>query len=116
MKVEDVKRTIDRAIVKAKIVSKEKQKLLSDKGSCYIAAELKEYLKDSHGMNQVHGRPLHPQRQGKTERFHRTMKNVVKLDNYYCSEELEAVLKKFVQVYNNERYHESLKNFTPADV
>ena len=116
MKVEDVKRTIDRAIVKAKIVSKQRPKLLSDNGSCYIAAELKEYLKDNHGMNQVHGRPMHPQTQGKIERYHRTMKNVVKLDNYYCPEELETALHKFVQVYNNERYHESLKNLTPADV
>jgi transposase InsO family protein len=116
MKVEDVKRTVDRAIVKAKIVSKQRPRLLSDNGSCYIAGELKEYLKSNHGMDQVHGRPMHPQTQGKIERYHRTMKNVVKLDNYYCPEELEAALEKFVQTYNNERYHESLKNLTPADV
>jgi putative transposase len=44
------------------------------------------------------------------------MKNVVKLDNYYAPEELESALEKFVHNYNNERYHESLKNLTPADV
>jgi hypothetical protein len=32
---------------------------------------------------------MHPQTQGKIERYHRTMKNVVKLDNYYAPEELE---------------------------
>lgn len=116
MKVEDVKRTIDRAIVKAKIVSKDRPRLLSDNGSCYIASELKEYLKDNYDINQVHGRPLHPQTQGKIERYHRTMKNVVKLDNYYCPEELIRALEKFVYTYNNERYHESLQNLTPADV
>ena len=84
--------------------------------SCYIAAELKEYLKDNHDMNQVHGRPMHQQTQGKIERYHRTMKNVVKLDNYYCPEELIRALEKFVRMYNNERYHESLQNLTPADV
>ena len=67
-------------------------------------------------MNQVHGRPMHPQTQGKIERYHRTMKNVVKLDNYYCPEELISALEKFVKMYNNDRYHESLQNLTPADV
>jgi len=44
------------------------------------------------------------------------MKNVVKLDNYYCPEELNASLEKFVNYYNHQRYHESLDNVTPADV
>ena len=116
MKVEDVKRTVDRAIVKAKIITKQRPRLLSDNGSCYIATELKEYLKKEHTIDQVHGRPYHPQTQGKIERYQRTMKNVVKLDHYYCPEELEAALKLFVHKYNNERYHESLNNLTPADV
>jgi transposase InsO family protein len=116
MKVEDVKRTVNRAIEKAKIKTKQRPKLLSDNGSCYIAGELKEYLKKTHDMDQVHGRPMHPQTQGKIERYHRTMKNVVKLDNYYSPEELERALETFVYTYNNERYHESLQNLTPADV
>ena len=41
---------------------------------------------------------------------------MVKLDNYFAPEELENVLEKFVDRYNNERYHESLNNLTPADV
>ena len=116
MKVQDVKRTVDRAIIKARIVTKQRPRLLSDNGSCYIAGELETYLKDNHGMDQVHGRPMHPQTQGKIERYHRTMKNVVKLDNYYSPEELIAAIEKFVENYNNARYHESLKNLTPADV
>jgi len=116
MKADDVKRTIDTAIKKAKLVTKQKPKLLSDNGSCYIASELKSYLKDNYQMDQVHGRPNHPQTQGKIERYHRTMKNVVKLDNYFAPEELEAALERFVYRYNNERYHESLNNLTPADV
>ena len=67
-------------------------------------------------MDQVHGRPMHPQTQGKIERYHRTMKNVVKLDNYYRPEQLISALEKFVYTYNIERYHESLQNLTPADV
>jgi len=44
------------------------------------------------------------------------MKNVVKLDNYYCPDELKEALHQFVQYYNHYRYHESLNNVTPADV
>ncbi len=44
------------------------------------------------------------------------MKNVVKLRHYYFPWELEAALRDFVAYYNNERYHESLDNVTPADV
>ena len=41
MKVEDVKRTIDRAIIKAKLISMTRPKLLYDNGSFYVAKELK---------------------------------------------------------------------------
>jgi len=67
-------------------------------------------------MGHVRGAPYHPQTQGKIERYHRTMKNVVKLENYFYPDDLRAKLKEFVNYYNNERYHESLKNVTPADV
>ena len=67
-------------------------------------------------MKQVHGRPMHPQTQGKIERYHRTMKNVVKLNHFYHPEQLIEALTEFVDNYNNKRYHESLKNLTPADV
>jgi hypothetical protein len=44
------------------------------------------------------------------------MKNIIKLEHYYSSEELEAHIAEFVEYYNNRRYHESLNNVTPADV
>ena len=73
-------------------------------------------------MAPTRGAPYHPQTQGKIERYHRTMKNVVKLQHYYFPSELEGALKdstrklRLLPYYNNERYHESLKNVTPADV
>jgi len=54
--------------------------------------------------------------QGKIERYHRSMKNVVLLDNYYCPEELAAEIGQFAEHYNRRRYHESLDNVTPVDV
>ncbi len=71
---------------------------------------------ESQDIKHVRGRANHPQTQGKIERYHRSMKNVIKLDVYYSPMELEAALKRFVHYYNYERYHESLKNVTPADM
>ena len=67
-------------------------------------------------MAHTRGQPYHPQTQGKIERYRRTMKNVVKLRNYYRPKELERELTAFVRYYNGERVHESLDNVTPADV
>src|SRR5262245_60369388 len=54
--------------------------------------------------------------QGKIERYHRSMKNRILLDNYYLPGQLEQSIEEFVSYYNNCRYHESLDNLTPADV
>ena len=67
-------------------------------------------------MGEVHGKPYHPQTQGKVERLNRSIKNVVKLENYYLPGELELAIGNFFEHYNHHRYHESLDNLTPADV
>jgi len=54
--------------------------------------------------------------QGKIERYHRTMKNILLLEKYYSPDELTDQLDLFIDNYNNDRYHEALKNLTPADV
>jgi hypothetical protein len=54
--------------------------------------------------------------QGKVERYHRTMKNVIKLKNYSLPGALEEEIAAFVEHYNHRRVHESLDNLTPADV
>jgi transposase InsO family protein len=82
MKAADVKSTMDKALLSVDLPQNSPPKLLSDNGSCYISNELAEYLQDRN-IHHVRGRPLHPQTQGKIERYHRSMKNVVKLDNYF---------------------------------
>ena len=67
-------------------------------------------------MWHTRGRPYHPMTQGKIERWHRSMKNVVKLENYYSPGELKRAIGRFVTYYNERRYHESLDNVTPADM
>ena len=115
MTAADVERSVEKALQVAGLQNGQRPKLLSDNGACYIAAELKAYLK-SKNVIPIHGRVRHPQTQGKIERYHRSMKNVVKLDHYYCPEELIESLKVLVNYHNNKRYHESLDNVTPADV
>ena len=56
-------------------------RLLSDNGSAYHSKQLAEFLKPLH-IKHIHGRPYHPMTQGKIDRWHRSMKNVIKLDNY----------------------------------
>ncbi len=118
MAATDVKDTLDRALAVTgvdQIRVKHRPRLLSDNGPAYLSGELRDYL-GKRRMAHTRGAPYHPQTQGKIERYHRTMKNVVKLQHYYFPWELEAALRDFVAYYNNERYHESLDNVTPADV
>ncbi len=115
MKVKDVISSVDQALASSMVNLKKAPKLLSDNGSCYIANDLKAYLK-TNKIKHVRGRPMHPQTQGKIERYHRSMKNVVKLDCYYSPGQLEEKLKEYVHYYNFERYHEGINNLTPADV
>ena len=115
MKTEDVERSIEVSLMLAGLKNGQRPKLLSDNGSCYVASELTSFLQ-KRGIVPIHGRIHHPQTQGKIERYHRSMKNVVKLNNYFCPDELKDALEQFVTYYNHHRYHESLNNVTPADV
>ena len=118
MRADDVTGTLELALTasgcdSAKVVHK--PRLLSDNGSSYISSDLADWLKDR-GMVHVRGAPCHPQTQGKIERWHQTLKNRILLENYYLPGDLEAQIVRFVEHYNYRRYHESLKNLTPADV
>lgn len=115
MAASDVAATLQDALKNAGLARKQRPKLLSDNGPCYISSELKLWL-DDHGMDHTRGKPYHPMTQGKIERWHRSLKNSIMLENYYLPEDLERQVAKFVNHYNTERYHESLNNLTPEDV
>ncbi len=94
---------------------KHRPRLLSDNGPCYISHELASWL-DDNDMKHTRGKPYHPMMQGKIERYHRTMKNQILLENYSFPEELERSIEQFVEYYNTRRVHESLNNLTPEEV
>jgi len=118
MKAEDVTDTLTLALKATGLDTAwvaHRPRLLSDNGSSYIAGDLAEWLNDR-GIRHIRGAPNHPQTQGKIERWHQTLKNRVLLENYFLPGDLQAQIEAFVNVYNTERYHESLGNLTPADV
>jgi putative transposase len=118
MAADDVKDLLEEAVRRTgvqRVAVRHRPRLLSDNGPCYLSKELAEYLEEK-GMTHTRGKPFHPMTQGKIERYHRSLKNEVLLQHYYLPEELEREIARFVEYYNNERYHESLNNLTPADV
>lgn len=115
MESADAMRSVEDALQKTGLQESNRPRLLSDNGSCYVSNEFNTFISNKQ-MGHVRGAPYHPQTQGKIERYHRSMKNVVKLEHYFYPDDLRAKLESFVNYYNNERYHESLKNVTPADV
>ena len=90
-------------------------RLLSDNGPCDISGQLATYL-EAHGLPHTRSAPYHPMTQGKIERDHRSLKNVVKLEHDYTPWDVERAVAHFVEDYNHRRYHEALQNVTPADM
>jgi transposase InsO family protein len=118
MAASDVQATLEMALTKAKLDQvrvRHRPRLLSDNGPCYLSKELKAYLARRQ-IEHTRGAPFHPMTQGKIERYHRSLKNIVLLQNYFTPWDLEREIARFVKYYNDERYHESLNNLTPADM
>ena len=115
MAAADVTATLKDALRNAGLSRKQRPRLLSDNGPCYVSSELAGWLSD-HGMDHTRGKPYHPMTQGKIERWHQSLKNRILLENYYLPGDLERTIEAFVTYYNERRYHESLDNLTPQDV
>jgi transposase InsO family protein len=118
MSTQEVKETIEAAIEFTGVgdpTVMHRPRLLSDNGPCYVSKALKEYL-EQEGISHTRGKPYLPMTQGKIERYHRSMKNILLLENYYSPDEFTDQLDLFIDYYKNDRYHEALNNLTPADV
>jgi transposase InsO family protein len=67
------------------------------------------------GIRLVHGRPYHPQTQGKLERANRTVAaDVVAIARYPDLASCQRAFDGWRQVYNHERPHEALALATPV--
>lgn len=69
-----------------------------------------------HGITVLHGRPFHPQTQGKEERFHRTLalELLSRRSSWRDQDELQEAFDDWRDLYNFERPHEALGQQPPA--
>lgn len=96
------------------------QRMLTDNGSPWGCSEECPWTKLTVwlfrlGIKMSHGRPRHPQTQGKDERFHRTL--VMEVLRIGMGADLAGYQKRFDpwrEIYNHERPHEALGLEVPA--
>ncbi len=68
-----------------------------------------------YGVRMIHGRPLHPQTQGKDERFHRTLNAELLRDHRFASfTDCTNGFARWRETYNCVRPHQALGMQTPA--
>jgi transposase InsO family protein len=67
------------------------------------------------GIRVAHGRPYHPQTQGKDERLHRTMKAEIALERLADLEACQRAFDKWRHVYNHRRPHQAIGMVTPSE-
>jgi transposase InsO family protein len=67
------------------------------------------------GVRVTHGRPYHPQTQGKDERLHRTMKAEIALDRLADLEQCQRAFDSWRHLYNHRRPHQAIGMATPSE-
>jgi transposase InsO family protein len=87
----------------------------SDNGSQFIAKNVREYL-GLIGVNQEFTHIATPEENAHIEAYHGILKKeVFQRFEYITFGEIEKILKKYVQFYNNERLHRLLGRITPME-
>jgi transposase InsO family protein len=67
------------------------------------------------GIGMIHGRPYHPQTQGKEERFHATLvAEVLRWQTFENLAATQAAFDPWREIYNTQRPHEALEMSVPA--
>ena len=95
--------------------------VLSDNGSQFAGfrggyTSFERWLMD-HEILPIHGRIMHPQTQGKIERFHRTMnQELLKNTRFADLNDADLQLQNWRRKYNEVRPHEALGMKPPAQV
>jgi transposase InsO family protein len=95
------------------------QRMLMDNGPCWGRVDAMwtrvEVWLLRLGVAVSHGRPYHPQTQGKNERFNQTLKAEALVgQNFANPAACQPRFDRFVHSYNHERPHEALGMATPA--
>jgi transposase len=75
------------------------KRLAGDTARAATTGEVQDLRREARKMSHVRGAPMHPQTQGKIERWHQTLKNRILLENYFLPGDLEAQIEAFVEHY-----------------
>ena len=94
--------------------------VLSDNGSQFVGAHkglstFERFLTDL-DILPIHGRPIHPQTQGKIERFHRTFKQEALRTVPSNMTDAAAIFENWRWLYNEVRPHHALGLKTPGSI
>ena len=89
-------------------------RIISDNGTQFIAKDFKEFIRLS-GMDHVRTSPYYPQSNGKLERWHKEMKQVVRARSLTNRDDAFDAVKDFVEYYNNDRLHSAIGYITPLN-
>ena len=67
------------------------------------------------GIGLCHGRPYHPQTQGKEERFHRTVQaEVLQGRSFWNHAQAQTSFNQWIEMYDFKRPHQALGMAVPA--
>lgn len=70
-----------------------------------------------HNILPIHGRVMHPQTQGKIERFHRTLKNeLLKHNSFQNLEKANESIQRWRDKYNHTRPHQAIGMKCPGKI
>lgn len=95
------------------------KELLTDNGWCFRGFKgrvsgFEKWLMD-HDILPIHGRVMHPQTQGKIERFHKAMEDeLIKRNEFADMNAFKKAILEWRDIYNNIRPHEALGDKCPA--
>jgi len=96
--------------------------ILCDNGGCWGASGARDITPLAIwmclvGIQVMHGRPYHPQTQGKEERFHKTLgDDIIKGRGFADLMDCQAAFDEYRSDYNLIRPHDSLGLETPASI
>ena len=96
------------------------ESFLTDNGAVFTASKVHglgamEVELLALGIASKHGKPYHPQTQGKVERFHQTVKKFLAMQTPATTKkQLQTQLDGFVAYYNEIRPHRAIGRKTPA--
>lgn len=90
-------------------------RIISDNGPQFLAKDFKEYIRLC-GMTHVKTSPYYPQRNGKIERWHKSIKSeCIRKRTPLSLAEAKRMVDEYVEHYNTVRLHSAIGFITPKD-